>query len=33
MNYDLVKWRLEKAEITFKEGLLLYNGKHYNGAV
>ncbi len=33
MNYDLVRWRLEKAEITFQEGLLLYNEKHYNGAV
>lgn len=33
MNYDLVMWRMEKAEITFQEGLLLYNGKHYNGAV
>ncbi len=33
MNYDLVKWRMEKAEITFQEGILLYNEKHYNGAV
>ncbi len=33
MNSDLVRWRLEKAEITFQEGLLLYNGKHFHGAV
>ncbi len=33
MNEDLVKWRLEKAESTYQEALILYQANSFSGAV
>jgi uncharacterized protein (UPF0332 family) len=33
MSIDLCRWRLEKAEITFKEGEQLLDAGSYNGAI